>query len=204
MTRKKLILIITGSVLFVIFITTAVILANPSPEPKDVDNTTTSKDAGQNKSTDTNNSEEQSNHSEITMHGDHDELMPQETTDAIFLNAQQAAEAYVSQPMDEDTSTRRERLRQYFAPASKVITAKPPVTNASFTTSKTTTLQTDWYDLGGKKMGVIVYMNVGVNTGFNEYEEKQSWVVELIKYHNNWLANKIMKSDMPYIEGVNG
>ena len=202
MTRKKLILVIAASVAFVIFVIATVIYLNPSPEPVTLSETEDRATDQQVEAPETPEESEQA-HSEAEDSDAHGSLLPQATTDAIFLNAQQAAEAYVSQPMDESAATRQTRLRQYFAPNSPVITAKPPVVSDSFNTSKVTTLETDWYDLGGNKMGVIVYMNVGLNTGFNEYEEKQSWAVELIQYRDSWLANKIMKSDVPYIEGVN-
>lgn len=200
---KKLILIIAGCILFMTFIIVVTIMLNPSPEPKSIDDTSVSAQSQDNKADALAPSpEQQTSDGEETMHGE-GELLDQETTDAAFLNARQAAEAFVAQPMDEVAVDRQERLRPYFTSNSKAVTAKPPVNSDSYFTTKVTALETDWYDLGPQKMGVIVYLNVGVNTGFNEYEEKQSWVLQLVNQHNVWTARSIVKSDMPYIEGVN-
>lgn len=196
--RRKVILVGVVLLLSVSSLLAATIFLNPSPEPANVDTTPEV----------TTPSEQPEKPSEPHEHSDgtdsHGEPLPESTQQAIKQNATQAAEAYVTQPSGEEPAVRSSRLSRFFAPGSPVITAEPPVVSSSYSTSQINLLESSWYDTEKEGViGVIVYLVVGVNTGFESRSENQTWVVELIQHDGAWLSHTITKSDLPYVQGVN-
>lgn len=194
--RKKIIIIGSSIVVIIAAIVVTIILSNPSPQPADIDTTPAS--------TDPSNPPEEEEHPYLQGTDSHGEPLPEETQQAIKRNATQAAEAYVTQNKNEEPAARTSRLNPFFTPTSPVPTAKPPIEDTTYSTAQVSTVESSWYDLEkAGSIGVIIYVKVTINTGFGDYEEYQSWVVELIQYNGAWLSHTITKSDLPYIQGVN-
>lgn len=204
--RKKIIIIGSVVLLGVITLIAVVLLSNKSPEPTAVDTTpekTTSTTSPEKEKDTEHQDTEQHSDSDATDSHVHGEPLPQATQDAIKYNATQAAEAYVVQPSGEEPAARQARLARFFAPSSPVITAGPPVPVDSYHTSQITLLESSWYNTEKEGViGVIVYMKIGINTGFETRDEYQTWVVELIQHDGAWLSQTITKSDLPYIQGA--
>lgn len=197
--RKKIIII--GSALVGITLIIAVAIALMSPTPKPGGSEPATQDTPQ-------QSEQEQPAEEATEEGhdmhDHGAPLPAATKEEIKKNATLAAQAFVTQEKDEKPEVRASRLSQFFSPGSPALTAAAPIGDVTYSTAQVTVVESSWYDLQKEgAIGVIVYLNVAVETGFGDYEEYQTWVIESAPYENAWLARDIFKSDLQYIQGVN-
>ena len=194
--RKKIIII--GSILVAVVALIFGIMAFTSPSPKP------SADP-QSTQPETPNTEEEKPTEDPHDHGTDavGEPLSAEQSEEIKKNATLAAQAFVTQEKDEKPEVRASRLSQFFSPGSPALTAAAPINDVTYSTAQVTILESGWYDLKRTDaIGIIVYLNVAVDTGFGDYEEYQTWVIESTFYENAWLARDIFKSDLQYIQGV--
>jgi len=195
-TRMKIILagiVVTAGVIGLLVVNIA---NNKSPEPS-ANNTPTTPQPVQPKPSDS-DSEEHSGTDHVGTE------YSEEVKASMLANGRQAAQAYVSQPADETSVARQDRLKRFFISSSPVITDQPPIVTPGYSTGDVTPIETSWYDTGKPGVvGVIVYLTVEVNTPTDTRTENQTWQLELIPSGISWLSNTATRSSLPYIKGVN-
>lgn len=197
MTSQKKIIIIGSSILAIVLLISGILIfANPTPKPT---SEAPNQDIAPTEQEDT----------PVEHAHDHGtdavgEPLSKEQETEIKKNATQAAQAFVTQIKNETPEARATRLSEFFSPGSPALTAPAPIADPTYSTAQVTVIESGWYDLGNENaIGIIVYLDVAVDTGFGDYQEYQTWVVESSLYENAWLARNVTKSDLPYIEGVN-
>ncbi|HEX6416320.1 MAG TPA: hypothetical protein VFZ62_02230 [Candidatus Saccharimonadales bacterium] len=197
MTDRKKIIIIGSSILLIVIVIAGILaLTTATPQPSA---------EPQNSQANATPEEEQPQTEDPHDHGTDavGEPLTPELKEQIMTNASKAAQAFVTQEKDEKPEARASRLSEFFSPGSPALTAAAPINDVTYSTAQVTILETGWYDLEKTNaIGIIVYLNVAVDTGFGDYDEYQSWVVESTFYNNAWLARDIFKSDLPYVQGV--
>jgi len=197
MTDRKKIIIIGSAILLVVAIIAGILaLTNQTPQPSAEPQSTQPDTAPEEEAPATEDPHEHGTDAVGTPFTD-------EQKDEVMTNASKAAQAFVTQEKEEKPEARAQRLSEFFAPGSPALTAAAPISDITYSTAQVTILETGWYDIEKTDaVGVIVYLNVAVDTGFGDYDEYQTWVIESSLRDNAWLARDIFKSDLPYVQGV--